>query len=96
MLRRGALLAIVAVAVLFFGVRVPRAYGNLKSKHERIRQLQQRNADLRNENEKRRQWVEDLSSNPAEQENVLRERYHKQRQGDTTFIIQPEHGKKSQ
>ncbi len=90
MLRRGAAFAIIAVAILFFGVRVPQAYANLRAKHERIRQLQQHNADLRNENDKRKKWIDDLSRNPTEQENVLRERYHKQRQGDTTFIIQPE------
>lgn len=89
-LRRGAVLAILGFACVVFGFRVPQAYMNLRAKREHARELEQRNEQLRKENAKRRQWIEDLTKNSSEQENVLRERYHKQRQGDTTFIIQPE------
>lgn len=86
-LRRGAVLAILAFACVFFGIRVPQAYMNLRAKREHVRELQQRNDQLRKENDKRKRWIEDLTKNSSEQENVLRERYHKQRKGDTTFII---------
>ncbi len=89
-LRRGAVLAILAFACLVFGLRVPQAYMNLRAKREHVRELQKQNEALRKENEQRKRWIEDVSKNPSQQENLLRERYHKQRQGDTTFIIQPE------
>jgi len=83
MLRRGALLAILGFACVVFGLRVPQAYMSLRAKQEKVRELEQRNEQLRQENAKRRQWIEDLTKNSSEQESVLRERYHKQRNTET-------------
>jgi cell division protein FtsB len=93
-LRFRFVLAVLAFVVLVLGLRVPQAYSTLRAKHDRIRQLQQTNADLRKENGERRKWIDDLGRNPAMQEKVLRERYHKGRDGETTFMLKPDEQKK--
>ncbi len=90
-LRKGAFVAILAFAGLFFALRVPQTYAALRVKNHEIRKLQQRNADLKKDNGERKKWILDLTRNRSEQENLLRREYHKQRDGDTTFMLQPDH-----
>jgi cell division protein FtsB len=89
-LRRGAFVAVLAFLGLFFALRVPQTYAALRVKNEQIRKLQRHNADLKKDNAERKKWIDDLTSNRSEQENLLRREYHKQRQGDTTFMLQPD------
>lgn len=89
LLRRGAFAAVLAFVGLFFALRVPQTYAAWREKNVQIRKLQQQNADLRKDNLERKKWIDDLTRNRSEQENLLRREYHKQRQGDTTFMIQP-------
>ncbi len=85
-LRRGAFVALFALA-LIFGLRVPQSYMAWRAKNVKIRALERENADLKRENEKRRIWIEDLKNNRSAQERVIRERLQKQREGDTTFML---------
>lgn len=89
-LRRGVFVAALAFVGLFFALRVPQTYAALRVKNGQIRKLQQRNADLKKDNGERKKWIDDLTRNRSEQENLLRREYHKQRQGDTTFMLQPD------
>lgn len=90
-LRRSVFVAVLAFAGLFFALRVPQSYAALRVKNDQIRRLQQHNADLKKDNGERKKWIDDLTRNRSEQENLLRRQYHKQREGDTTFMLQPDH-----
>ncbi len=83
----GALLALISLTALFFALRVPQTYAAWRTKNDKIRVLQRQNADMRKENTDLKRWIEDLKSNRATQERVLRDQYHKQRQGDMTFQL---------
>jgi Sec-independent protein translocase protein TatA len=83
--RACALLAIVAF--VFFGLRVPRAIGDLRTKHEAIRRLQKENADLEKELKEKQDRVHKLRESRSEQELEIRRQLRYQREGETSIIL---------
>jgi cell division protein FtsB len=88
-LRWGGTLAILVCAALFFAFRVPQELSALRVKHERIRQLQQENADLAKENAAKRERIRKLRDSRTEQELEIRRRLKLQRPGETSVILEP-------
>ena len=66
----------------------------LRTKWNEIRQLELENANLKRDNEYRKDRIERLKNDPAEQELEIRKRLKVQRPGETTFVL-PENEKKA-
>ncbi len=73
--------------VLFFGLRVPQAIADLRTRHETIRRLQKENADLEKELSEKRERVRKLRDSRSEQELEIRRQMRYQRDGETTIIL---------
>ena len=67
-----ALMLVVSYA--FFTLRGPKGIPALMEKRRQIAALQQRNAALSLENERKREHIRKLNDNPAEQELEIRQR----------------------
>lgn len=82
-------LAAVLVVFAFAGIalRGPSATPILNEKRRAIQLLQEKNATLQAENERKRQRIEKLKNNRAEQELVIREQLKLLRPGETQFIL---------
>ncbi len=94
-LRRAAYslaLAIMA-AYGYIALSGPRGIPALRMRWNEIRQLEEQNANLQRDNEYKKQRIERLKNDPAEQELEIRRRLKVQRPGETTFIL-PEGQKK--
>jgi cell division protein FtsB len=86
--RKGTLLAIAIVAVcVWAGIRLPQSLEDLQNKRREIRELNERNASARLENERRRERIQRLETNPSEQEMEIRKQLKLARPGETTFIL---------
>ena len=87
-LRLGRLVLFFCVAAaLFFGLRVPQAIGNLREKHEVIRQLQKDNANLAKEVAEKREHVRKLRGDRNEIELEIKKRMKLQREGETGIVV---------
>lgn len=78
-----AVIALLAAAVL----RGPHGMDALAGKRKQIQTLQERNATLAAENERKRLRIERLKHSRAEQELEIRERLKMLRPGETQFIL---------
>jgi cell division protein FtsB len=58
----------------------------LMEKREQIRQLEEKNANLRQANEERRQWIERMKTDPAEQDLEIR-KLNKLKPGERMFML---------
>jgi hypothetical protein len=88
LLKWGGLFAAIGLAaVLFYSLRVPQGYGALKGKHEQIRRLQNENADLSREIERKQDRIRKLRESRSEQELEIRRRLKLLREGETSFIL---------
>ena len=83
----GLLAAVLAGSLLFFALDLKRGYADLGAKRQRIRDLEQRNAELKEENRKRQERLDKLRHDQRQQELEIRERQKKVRQGETTFVL---------
>jgi len=80
--------ALVLMAVYgYVALTGPQGIPALRAKWGEIRQLEEENANLRRDNDYKKQRIERLKNNPAEQELEIRKRLKLQRQGETTFIL---------
>ena len=79
--------ALVVFAFAAIALRGPSASPILSEKRRTIEELQDRNATLAAENERKRQRIEKLKHSRAEQELVIRERLKLVRPGETQFIL---------
>lgn len=87
-IRIGRACALLALAAsVFFGLRVPQAIGDLRTKHEAIRRLQKENADLEKEIKEKQDRVRKLRDNRSEQELEIRRQLRYQREGETSIIL---------
>ena len=87
-LRIGRACALLAImAIVFFGLRVPQAIGELKTRHEAIRRLQKENADLEKELKEKEDRVRKLRDSRSEQELEIRRQLRYQREGETSIIL---------
>jgi cell division protein FtsB len=80
------------VAVAFLGLcafvilRGPQGMPSLVAKRREIQALQEQNADLQSQIERKRSRIERLKTSEAEQELEIRERLKLLRKGETRFI----------
>ena len=89
--RRIPVLIAASVGVyVWIAVRGPQGLQTLIEKHKEIRQLEEQNAELRLENERRRERIRRLEESQSEQEMEIRKQLKLLRPGETTFIL-PEH-----
>ncbi len=83
-----------------FALRGPQGLQSLLEKHREIRQLEEHNAALALENQRRRERIERLENSTTEQEMEIRKQLKLLRPGETTFILpestEPSDGKTEQ
>ncbi len=82
--------AVALTLVLLYGVvalRGPQGIPALLDKRREIRQLEEQNAAMTAEIERRKERIQRLEQNPAEQEMEIRRHLKLLRPGETTFLI---------
>jgi cell division protein FtsB len=80
--------ALVAMAVYgYFELTGPQGIPALRGKWNEIRQLEEQNANLQRDNQVRKERIERLKNNPAEQDLEVRKRLKVQKPGETSFIL---------
>jgi hypothetical protein len=85
---KSTLLAFMIVAAcVWIGVRLPQGLAGLREKRQLIRQLNEQNAAMRLENERRKDRIHRLETSPSEQEMEIRKQLKLARPTDTTFIL---------
>ncbi len=83
------LAALLGVGVYMYAtLRSPQGISSVMEKQREIRGLQQQNADLEREIQRKRERIRKLKEDRNEQEMVIRERYHLLKEGETTFVLQ--------
>jgi cell division protein FtsB len=83
------LAALLGVGVYMYAtLRSPQGISSVIEKQREIRGLQQQNADLEREIQRKRERIRKLKEDRNEQEMVIRERYHLLKEGETTFVLQ--------
>src|SRR5579863_1747901 len=86
--RVGFILAFAVVLVYgVVAVRGPQGIQVLLDKHHEIRQLEEQNAAMARENERRKERIHRLQTSTSEQEMEIRKLLKLQRPGETTFIL---------
>jgi len=82
-----ALVVILASAYGWVFLRGPQGFQTLIEKGREIRELEERNANIRRENERRKDRIRRLEGSRSEQEMEIRKQLKLQRPGETTFIL---------
>jgi cell division protein FtsB len=87
--RRAGIVLVIMLAGAYGWVflRGPQGLQTLIEKRREIRELEERNADLKRENERRKERIHRLQESRSEQEMEIRKQLKLQRQGETTFIL---------
>ena len=86
--RTGYLTLFVMIAVFaVIALRGPQGIPALTEKRREIQMLQEQNADLQKENERKRERIVRLNESQAEQELEIRNRLKLLRKGETSFIL---------
>ena len=81
------LAAVLVAAYGWVALRGPQGIQALLEKRHEIRQLQEQNAAMALENERRRERIRRLQESPSEQEMEIRKQLKLLRPGETTFIL---------
>jgi len=68
-------------------LRGPQGFQSLIEKRREIRQLEERNANIRLENDRRKERIRRLEESRSEQEMEIRKQLKLQKPGETTFIL---------
>ena len=77
----------LACGYLWIALRGPQGFGALLDRRSEIRQLEDDNAALARENERRREHIRRLEDSRSEQEMEIRKQLKLLRPGETTFIL---------
>ena len=86
--RKGRLfLVCLASGYLWIALRGPQGFGALLDRRAEIRQLEEENAVLARENERRKDHIRRLEDSHSEQEMEIRKQLKLLRPGETTFIL---------
>jgi cell division protein FtsB len=87
--RRAGIVLVVILAGAYGWVflRGPQGLQTLIEKRREIRELEERNANLKRENERRKERIHRLQESRSEQEMEIRKQLKLQRPGETTFIL---------
>jgi len=89
------LLVILAGAYGWMFLSGPQGLQTLIEKRREIRELEERNANIRLENDRRKERIRRLEDSRSEQEMEIRKRLKQQKPGETTFILpEPEQKEK--
>jgi cell division protein FtsB len=88
-IRRIGILAALAIvgAYAFVALRGPRGMPALMEKRREIRELEEQNANLEREIQRKRERIERLKNSPSEQEMEIRKQLKLLRPGETSFIL---------
>jgi cell division protein FtsB len=78
---------ILASAYGYVFLRGPQGLQTLLEKRREIRFLEERNANMKLENERRKERIKRLQESRSEQEMEIRKQLKLQRPGETTFIL---------
>jgi cell division protein FtsB len=81
------LVAILASAYGWMFLHGPQGLQSLFEKRREIRELEERNANIRLENDRRKERIRRLEESRSEQEMEIRKQLKLQRPGETTFIL---------
>jgi cell division protein FtsB len=81
------LVVILACAYGWMFLSGPQGFQSLVEKRREIRELEERNANIRIENERRKERIRRLEESRSEQEMEIRKQLKLQRPGETTFIL---------
>ncbi len=81
------LVLLIASAYAWVFLRGPQGLQTLIEKRREIRELEESNANLRRENERRKERIHRLEDSRSEQEMEIRKQLKLQRPGETTFIL---------
>ena len=81
------LVVILAGAYGWMFLRGPQGLQTLIEKRREIRQLEERNANIRLENDRRKERIRRLQESRSEQEMEIRKQLKLHRPGETTFIL---------
>ncbi len=82
-----ALLGLFAVGYAAFVIRGPHGIPALAEKMRQVKELEQKNAELSRENQARKERIERLTANPAEQELEIRRKLKLVRPGEKVFVL---------
>ncbi|HUA85323.1 MAG TPA: septum formation initiator family protein [Bryobacteraceae bacterium] len=86
--RGGFLLALTFIGAYgWMALRGPQGVQALEEKHRQIRQLQEQNAAMALDNDRRREHIRLLKESPSEQDMEIRKQLKLLRPGETTFIL---------
>jgi cell division protein FtsB len=87
--RRAGILLVVILACAYGWMFLsgPQGLQSLMEKRREIRQLEERNANIRLENDRRKERIRRLQESRSEQEMEIRKQLKLQRPGETTFIL---------
>lgn len=80
-------MVILATAYGWMFLLGPQGLQTLIEKRREIRMLEERNANIRLENERRKERIRRLQESRSEQEMEIRKQLKLQRPGETTFIL---------
>jgi len=72
---------------LWIALRGPQGFGALLERRAEIRQLEEENASIARENERRREHIRQLAESRSEQDMEIRKQLKLLRPGETTFIL---------
>jgi cell division protein FtsB len=82
------LAALVSMAVYgYIALTGPQGIPALRAKWNEIHQLEEQNKNLERDNQVRKERLERLKNNPAEQDLEIRKRLKVQKPGETSFIL---------
>jgi cell division protein FtsB len=79
--------AILACAYGWMFLSGPQGLQTLIEKRREIRQLEERNANIKLENDRRKERIRRLEESRSEQEMEIRKQLKLQKSGETTFIL---------
>jgi cell division protein FtsB len=88
--KRRAGFALVIILVGAYGwvfLHGPQGLQTLIEKRREIRELEERNANIRRENDRRKERIRRLQESRSEQDMEIRKQLKLQRPGETTFIL---------
>jgi cell division protein FtsB len=77
---------VAAVVVLGYAISGPQGLGTLLEKHREIRELEERNAEMKRQNKALKQEIDRLDKSPSEQELEIR-KLKLLRPGETEFLL---------
>ena len=89
--RFGIVAALATVgAYAFIALRGPQGMPALMEKRRHIQELEEQNANLEREIQRKRERIERLKNSPSEQEMEIRKQLKLLRPGETSFILPPD------